>query len=141
MHDFKNIKFKEDANIQLKNVYPSEETYLSVPDITRYYTNNDIFIKEIKKKKRKKLKIVLFKEFILFIIIITSIVKYEKSLKITTQDEKDFDMDASFVMSIIYDCLKSASYTILALFLIEFKICKIYQLFFYNFCIYAIVYY
>lgn len=130
MHDFKNIKFKEDANNQLKNIYPSEETYLSVPDITRYYTYNDIFIKEIKKRKRKKLKIMLFKEFILFIIIIISIVKYKKSLKITTQDEKDFDMDASFVMSIIYDCLKSASYTTLALFLIEFKICKIYQLFF-----------
>ena len=85
-------------------------------------------IQNAQKKRKQEIKFMLFKEFILFIIIILSIIKYKKSLKIIVQDEKDVDMDPSFFMSLFYDCIKSSLYVILALFLIESKICLKYQL-------------
>ena len=80
-------------------------------------------------KKRKEFIIMIVKELILFAIIVLSIIKYIQSLKTTEQEEKDFDMDPAFFMQLIYDCFSSAIYVNIALFLIEFKICKIYQLF------------
>ena len=108
-----------------------EEIYEYVPDINKSEIGNDKRFKNIQKaqkERNRQIKIVLLKEFILFIIIILSIIKYKKSLKIIVQDEKDVDIDPSFFMEIFYDCLKSSCYIILALFLIEFKICKVYQL-------------
>ena len=109
-----------------------EEVYEYVPDINKNDIINDKRFKNIqqeKKKRAKEIKLVLLKEFILFIIIVLSIIKYKKSLKIIVQEEKDADIDPSFFMQLFYDCLKSSFYIIIALFLIEFKICKVYQLF------------
>ena len=108
-----------------------EEIYEYVPDINKSEISNDQTFKTIQKeqkKRNKKIKILLLKEFILFIIIILSIIKYKKSLKIIVQEEKDVDIDPSFFMELFYDCMKSAFYIIIALFLMEFKICKAYQL-------------
>ena len=108
-----------------------EANYEYVPNINRTDIIYDKRFKNIQKeqqKRNKKIKVILLKEFILFIIIILSIIKYKKSLKIIIQDEKDVDVDPSFFMEIFYDCLKSCLFVILALFLIEFKICKTYQL-------------
>ena len=131
MRVFKTIKIKmnEHNTSNISNNTNLEEYYISVPNINKNFTNNDNFIIEIKKKKKKKLINLCLKEFILFIIIIISFIKYKKSLQTSKLDEKDFDMDATFFMTIIYDCLKSACYATLAIFFIEFKICKIYQLF------------
>lgn len=82
----------------------------------------------INEKKKNETVLIILKEIILFIIIAISIIKYIESLKTTDQDEKDFDMDPSFFMGLIYDCFFSALFVTIALFLIEFKICKIYQL-------------
>ena len=121
----------ESNNSNSSNNSSKEEIYDSYPDIN----NNNIvkrkMFKEIQnaqKKRKQEIKFMLFKEFILFIIIILSIIKYKKSLKIIVQDEKDVDIDPSFFMSLFYDCIKSSLYVILALFLIESKICKKYQL-------------
>ena len=114
------------------NISNKEEIYEYVPDINKSDIINDKRFKNIQlehKKRNKELKNILLKEFILFIIILLSIIKYKKSLKIIIKDEKDVDIDPSFFMGLFYDCLKSSGYIILALFLIEFKICKIYQLF------------
>ena len=114
------------------NISNKEEIYEYVPDINKSDIINDKRFKNIQrehKKRNKELKNILLKEFILFIIILLSIIKYKKSLKIIIKDEKDVDIDPSFFMGLFYDCIKSSGYIILALFLIEFKICKIYQLF------------
>ena len=108
-----------------------EEVYEYVPDINKNDIINDKRFKNIqneRKKRNKEIKKILLKEFILFIIIILSIIKYKKSLKTIVQEEKDVDIDPSFFMELFYDCIKSSFYIILALFLIEFKICKVYQL-------------
>ena len=107
----------------------SEDNYVSVSYINKNFVNNDKLYRELTKKRIINAIIMLLKELILFLIIIISFIKYKLSLKITKQDEKDFDMDPSFFMDLIYNCFFSACYTTLALFLIEFKICKIYQLF------------
>ena len=127
----------ESNNSNSSNNSSKEEIYDSYPDIN----NNNIvkrkMFKEIQnaqKKRKQEIKFMLFKEFILFIIIILSIIKYKKSLKIIVQDEKDVDIDPSFFMSLFYDCIKSSLYVILALFLIESKICKKYQLLIIIFC-------
>ena len=93
-----------------------------------YFSNSKLRKIKMFIKKRKELILIIIKELILFILIILSIYKYIKSLKTTEQEEKDFDMDPSFFMQLIYYCFASAFYTNVALFLIEFKICKIYQL-------------
>ena len=114
------------------NISNKEEIYEYVPDVNKSELSNDKRFKNIQKEQRKRnkeIKILLLKEFILFIIIILSIIKYKKSLKIIVQEERDVDMDPSFFMKLFYDCIKSSLYIIFALFLIEFKICKIYQLF------------
>ena len=108
-----------------------EEVYEYVPDINKNDIIHDKRFKNIqneRKKRNKEIKMILLKEFILFIIIILSIIKYKKSLKTIVQEEKDVDIDPSFFMGLFYDCIKSAFLTIIALFLIEFKICKVYQL-------------
>ena len=106
------------------------DNYVSVPTIQKNYINIEKYYKEIKKKRKVKIFIFCVKELVLFIIIIISIIKYKYSLKVSHQEEKDFDMDPAFFMDLIYNCFFSACYVILALFLIQFKICSIYQLFF-----------
>ena len=120
-----------------------EDNYISVPYNSRSISiNNEIDIKEIKKKYKKKLLITLVKELILFIIIFLSIIKYKKSLRIEKQNVKDFDMAPEFIMGLLYECFASAFYVTLALFLIEFKICKVYQLFIiiYRYLLFFIMY-
>ena len=121
----------DDSNGSNNSTNSNKENYEYVPNINRTDIIHDKRFKNIQKeqqKRNKKIKVILLKEFILFIIIILSIIKYKKSLKIIIQDEKDVDVDPSFFMEIFYDCLKSCLFVILALFLIEFKICKTYQL-------------
>ena len=107
----------------------TEDNYISVPNISKNFINNEKYIREMKKDRIIQIIIAILKEIILFIIIMISIMKYKVSLKTTKQDEKEFDMDPAFFMDLIYNCFFSACYTSIALFLIEFKICKIYQLF------------
>ena len=107
-----------------------EGNYISVPYIPKNMNNNnEIDIKEERRKYKKKLIITLSKELILFIIICISIIKYKQSLKVEEKSEKDFDAAPEFIMGLFYDCFYSAFFVTLALFLIEFKICKVYQLF------------
>ena len=104
----------------------SEESYISVPNIHKNFVH---YLQEIKRRNKKEILIIFIKELILLTLIILSIIKYKLSLKTPTVEEKDFDMDPSFFMYLIYQCFFSACYATMALFLIEFKICKIYQLF------------
>ena len=102
---------------------------ISINDVNKNFVNDDQnLIKEINKKRKSEIIITILKELILFVIIMISIIKYIQSLKTSDQDEKDFDMDPAFFMKLIYDCVLSAFWVTIALFLIEFKICKIYQL-------------
>ena len=102
---------------------------ISINDFNKNFVNDDQnLIKEINKKRKSEMIITILKELILFVIIMISIIKYIQSLKTSDQDEKDFDMDPAFFMKLIYDCVLSAFWVTIALFLIEFKICKIYQL-------------
>ena len=105
-----------------------DDKYISVPNVNRYIIN-DILNKEEKIKKKLKLTIILLKELLLFLIILLSFIKYKNALKTPEQAEKDFDMDPSFFMDLIYNCFFSAVLTTLALFFIQFKICKKYQVF------------
>ena len=105
-----------------------EDKYISVPTVNKSIIN-EILSKEEKTKKKLKLIIILLKELLLFLIILLSFVKYKNALKTPEQAEKDFDMDPSFFMDLIYNCFFSALLTTLALFFIEFKICQKYQLF------------
>ena len=85
-----------------------EEVYEYVPDINKNDIINDKRFKNIqneRKKRNKEIKKILLKEFILFIIIILSIIKYKKSLKTIVQEEKDVDIDPSFFMELFYDCI------------------------------------
>ena len=125
------FKMKEQNTSNSSSSSIPDENYISVPNIHKNYPNNDIYLKEKddKKKLRKEILIMFMKELLLFLIIILSINRYKKSLKTSELEEKDFDMDPSFFMQLIYDCFFSAFYTSVALFFIEFKICKIYQLF------------
>ena len=109
-----------------------EENYEYNSDINNNEISNDKKFKYMQKemrKRKKEMKIVLLKEFILFLIIIISIIKYQKSLKTIVQNEKDVDIEPEFFMQLFYDCIKSSLCIILALLLIEFRICKFYQLF------------
>ena len=122
----------ETNNSNNSNNYNPEYNSDYDSDINKNEISNEQKFKYIQKEQRKrnrKIKIALLKEFILFIIIIISIIKYQKSLKTIVQNEKDVDIEPSFFMQLFYDCLKSSFYVIIALFLIEFKICKFYQLF------------
>ena len=102
---------------------------ISINDVNKNFVNDDQnLIKEINKRRKSEMIITILKELILFVIIMISIIKYIQSLKTSDQDEKDFDMDPAFFMKLIYDCVLSAFWVTIALFLIEFKICKIYQL-------------
>ena len=90
------------------NISNKEEIYEYVPDINKSDIINDKRFKNIQrehKKRNKELKNILLKEFILFIIILLSIIKYKKSLKIIIKDEKDVDIDPSFFMGLFYDCV------------------------------------
>ena len=112
------------------NSSTGEEKYISVPNLHKGMINNsEIDFKDNKQKYKLRILITLLKELILFIIICLSIIKYKKSLRTVDEGEQEFDMAPTFFMELIYDCFYSASYVTLALFFIEFKICKIYQLF------------
>ena len=115
------IKFSSFSN--------GNQNCISINDVNKNFVNDDQnLIKEINKKRKSEMIITILKELILFVIIMISIIKYIQSLKTSDQDEKDFDMDPAFFMKLIYDCVLSAFWVTIALFLIEFKICKIYQL-------------
>ena len=115
------IKFSSFSN--------GNQNCISINDFNKNFVNDDQnLIKEINKKRKSEMIITILKELILFVIIMISIIKYIQSLKTSDQDEKDFDMDPAFFMKLIYDCVLSAFWVTIALFLIEFKICKIYQL-------------
>lgn len=117
-------------NSNSSNGSMTEEKYISVSNLPKDILNNsEIDFKENKQKYKLNLLITLLKELILFIIICLSIIKYKRSLRIVKEGEQEFDMAPTFFMELIYDCFHSVSYVTLALFLIEFKICKIYQLF------------
>ena len=81
--------------------------------------------------KQNKLLIILLKEFILFLLIMISIIYYKKSLKVPDIEKNDVEMDPDFFMQLFYDCFKSAAFATIGLSLIEFKICRIYLLFFF----------
>ena len=119
----------KDVNTKSSTISNDNHNCISVNDISKNFSDDDKIIKEIGNKRKNEIIIMMLKELILFIIILISIVKYIQSLKTTEQEEKDFDMDPSFFMQLIYDCFLSAFWATIALFLIEFKICKFYQLF------------
>ena len=119
---------KEENNSNSSVGVFQDDKYISVPSINKSIIN-DILTKEEKTKKKLKIIIMLLKELFLFLIILLSFIKYKNSLKTPEQAEKDFDMDPSFFMGLLYNCFFSAFLTTLALFFIEFKICKKYQLF------------
>ena len=71
----------------------------------------------------------ILKEVVLFLLIIISAIKYIQSLETSHIEEKYIESEPSFFMRIIYSCFFSAFYMAIAFALIEFKVCKIYQLF------------
>ena len=85
----------------------------------------------IKAFKQNKLLIILIKEFILFLLIIISIIYYKKSLKVPDVEEKYAEMDPDFFMQLFYNCFKSAAFATIGISLIQFKICKKYLLLFF----------
>ena len=94
-----------------------EGNYISVPYIPKNMNNNnEIDIKEERRKYRRKLIITISKELLLFIIICISIIKYKQSLKVEEKSEKDFDAAPEFIMGLFYDCFYSAFFVTLALF-------------------------
>ena len=128
---FKTLKFKmsELNNSNNPNNSNNEANYISVPNINKINPEKLIPNTNKKKKKLKSYIIAISKELFLLIIIIYSIYRYKKGLTVPEIEEKDFDMDPSFFMNLFYDCLGASFYVSIALFLIEFKICKIYLLF------------
>jgi hypothetical protein len=118
------MKIKNNSLNASNNISSNSPNSADIRDI-----NEQSMYRNIKKKRRRELLFILIKELILFIIIVLSIIKYIQSLKTTEIEEKDFDPEPSFFMNLIYDCFFSAFFTTIALALIEFKICKIYQLF------------
>ena len=97
-------------------------------NLKKKFVNDEKYMKE-RRQKMKEIIIMIIKEVLLFLIIMLSVYKYKLSLKVPEQEEKDFDMDPAFFMGLLYDCFLSAFFASIALFLIEFKICKVYQLF------------
>ena len=130
MKFFKYFKLRtkqEDNKISTTNVSNEigEVNYDSKPNMNKKLV--EMSTTENSKIKKEKL-IKIIKELVLFIIILLSAIEYKRALKVPEQEEKDFDMDPDFFMDLIYKCLLSSVLTSIALFLIEFKICQIYQL-------------
>ena len=104
-----------------------EENFGSIVD--NHFYNEETYYNDLSKKRKCECMIMIFKELVLFLLIIISVIKYIQSLETTELEEKDFEPAPSFFMGLIYSCFFSAFYTTIALALIEFKVCKIYQLY------------
>ena len=119
------INKKEENNISISNVNNMivEDNIVTKPNIKKKLVGSSL----TNEKKKEKI-IMIIKEVILFLIILISAILYKISLRVPEQEEKDFDMDIVFFMGLLYDCILSSILVTIALFLIEFKICKIYQL-------------
>ena len=125
--NFFRINKKEENNITTSNLNNiiAEDDMRTKPNINKKLVITGL---NLTNKKQKEKIIEIIKEIILFLIIFISAIEYKKSLRVPEQEEKDFDMDPVFFMGLIYDCFLSSFFITIALFLIEFKICKIYQL-------------